>query len=74
MYTQKQKALFRGLCYAVIAWLCVGMVASVAINVYIYYSDSDIIPREFGKSISTYVFAFAGAPAFIIGYSRQMNK
>ena len=74
MYTKKQKALFRGFCYACASWLTVGYIASEVLVYYRDHYDSSISPHDIASMISPYVFLIVGTPIGIFGYLQGMKK
>ena len=74
MYTKKQKALFQGLCYAMVAWLCAAMLASLGVAAYIHFLDPALDAGDFSKKYQPALFFVVGTPAFMIGYERKMKQ
>jgi len=73
-YTKKQKALFRGLCYMAMGWIFAFFVASVGIDLYIRFVDSELVARDTAIKLQPYVLILVGVPSFMIGYDLQMRK
>ena len=74
MYTKKQKALFSGLCYTLIAWLCAFMIGSIGIAGYIRFIDSEIVALDTALKAKPFILLLVGVPAFMIGYSNKMHE
>ena len=68
MYTKKQKALYRGLCYGLCVWLAAAMVATLLVAFYIEYFDDTLNASEVGARYQLPLFIMAGGPAFVFGY------